>query len=84
MNPRIRGLSLPGCNQTLKVTQYADDTTCVITDVPSLNAILEVFAKYEKASGAALNLEKCVGMWISGAMGGEGQLLWDTLRGLHE
>ena len=70
MNPRIRGLSLPGCNQTLKVTQYVDDTTCVIADVPSLKAILEVFAKYEKASGAALNLEKCVGMWISGAMGG--------------
>ena len=25
-----------------------------------------MFAQYEKASGAALNLEKCVGMWVSG------------------
>ena len=68
-NPGIRGLSLPGCNQTLKVTQYADDTTCVIADVSSLKIILDVFSKYERASGAALNLEKCVGMWVSGAMG---------------
>ena len=65
VNPNIRGLSLPGCNKTLKVTQYADDTTCIIVDVSFLKVILDVFARYEKASGAALNLEKCVGMWVS-------------------
>ena len=50
INPGIRGLSLPGCNKTLKVTQYADDTTCVV--IPSLKVILDVFGRYEKASGA--------------------------------
>ena len=66
INPGIRGLSLPGCNKTLKVTQYADDTTCVVVDIPSLKVILDVFGRYEKASGAALNLEKCVGLWGEG------------------
>ena len=82
MNPRIRGLSLPGCNQTLKVTQYADDTTCVIADVPSLKAILEVFAA---GLGCGLELgEVCgdVDKWGHG--GGGTATLWDTLRGLHD
>ena len=68
INPNIRGLSLPGCDKTLKVTQYADDTTCVVGYVSSLRVVPEVFAQYEKASGAALNLEKCVGMWVSGSV----------------
>ena len=68
VNPNIGGLSLPGCSKTLKVTQYADDTTCGVVDLPSLKVILDVFAQNEKASGAALNLEKCVGMWVSGTM----------------
>ena len=68
INPNIRGHSLPGCNKTLKVTQYADDTTCVVGDISSLRVVLEVFAQYEKASAAALNLEKCVGMWVSGSV----------------
>ena len=45
VNPNIGGLSLPGCSKTLKVTQYADDTTCGVVDLPSLKVILDVFAQ---------------------------------------
>ena len=48
------------------MASFADDTTCFMRDVPSLQAVLLVFRLFGQASGAQLNLDKCVGYWVSG------------------
>ena len=60
LSPRIRGFPVPGRPEDLRVASFADDTTCFVRDVPSLQAILSVFRLFGWASGAQLNLEKCV------------------------
>ena len=52
--------------EDLRVASFADDTTCFVRDEPSLQAVLSVFQLFGKASWAQLNLEQCVGYWVSG------------------
>ena len=66
LSPQIRGFPVPGRPEDLKVASFADDTTCFVRDVPSLQAVLSVFRLFGQASGAQLNLDKCVGHWVSG------------------
>ena len=46
----------------MKIVQYANDTSILATTDSSVLALVELFRKYEKASGAKLNLGKCHGL----------------------
>lgn len=63
-DPHIQGLGLPGCNQESRISQYADDTTCIVTTLQSITKIFVVSELYSLASGAKLNKEKSSGMWL--------------------
>ena len=63
-DPTIDGFPLPGGNQVVKLSQYADDTSCLVTSDASLRALFDLFSKYELASGARLNRSKCCGLLL--------------------
>ena len=62
-NPRIHGLLPPGSQEELKLSQYADDTTLLLSDDQSINEVFNTFVLYERASGAKINKGKCKGLW---------------------
>ena len=64
-NPRIRGLSLPGTQDPLPpISQYADDTSLIVTSDDAIQASFETYSIYEKGSGSKLNLSKSKGLWL--------------------
>jgi hypothetical protein len=50
--------------RSVKLCQYADDTSVIVTTDLALNALFHLFTRYEKASGAKLNVTKCHGLLI--------------------
>ena len=46
------------------ISQYADDTSVLVCSDDSIRAVFEVYDKYERGSGAKLNLSKCKGLWV--------------------
>ena len=63
-NPNIRGLTPPNSNEETKLSQYADDTSFLLTDVLSIRHAFDTLALYERASGARVNkYSKCKGLW---------------------
>jgi exonuclease III len=63
-DPHIRGLRLPTVADELRITQYADDSTLVLTDYHSPRKAFLVAELYGLASGARLNVDKCQGLWL--------------------
>ena len=64
-NPRIRGLSLPGIQDPLPpISQYADDTSLIVTSDDAIKASFETYSIHEKGSGSKLNLSKSKGLWL--------------------
>ena len=63
-HPGIRGVRVPESNDRVVVSQYADDTAVIISDNSSLDQVMQVYGKYELASGAKINLDKCCGLWL--------------------
>ena len=55
-NKDIKGLIFN--NVELKISQLADDTTCVVRDETSLKYLLETFKQYEKGAGLGINVDK--------------------------
>lgn len=55
-NEKIRGISLG--NEEIKLTQFADDTTCMLADEASLKELLATLETYEKWSGLKINKSK--------------------------
>ena len=64
LSPNISGCFIPGSGGTLKVVQYADDTTVILRDEASVTNVLSISNIFQQASGAKLNKEKCKGMWL--------------------
>ena len=62
-NPRIHGIHPPGSEDELKLSQYADDTTLLLSDIASINEVFTTFDLYEQASGARINKGKRKGLW---------------------
>ena len=65
-NPNIHGIRVPQSDKEVKMSQFADDTTLLLTDDSSITETFKVFDHYERASGAKINRGKCKGLW-SGA-----------------
>ena len=63
-DPKINGFPLPGGNNVVKLSQYADDTSSFVCSDASLHALFGLFAKYKRASGARLNQGKCCGLLL--------------------
>ena len=64
-HPDISGLTLHGSSVSLPLlSQYADDTSVVVTSNAAITATFDVYDLYERGSGAKLNLSKCKGLWL--------------------
>ena len=62
-NPKIHGVRPPDSKEELKLSQYADDTTLLLSDEDSIDEAFTTFELYECASGAKINKGKCKGLW---------------------
>ena len=62
-NPRIHGLRPPDSQAEVKLSQFADDTTLLLTDEQSITETFSTFDLYQRASGAKINKGKCKGLW---------------------
>ena len=60
-DPHIDGFVLPD-GQCVKLFQYADDTSILVHPDQALLSVFSLFATYEKASGAKLNVGKSHGL----------------------
>ena len=63
-DPNIKGFKLPGRKETLKLSQYADDTSFISTNFSDIPFIFEQFSKYSEATGCSLNITKTEGLLI--------------------
>ena len=63
-NPRISGLSIPCFPPLSSISQYADDTSLILTSDDSVKACFEVYTLFEAASGAKLNQAKSKDLWL--------------------
>ena len=60
----IQGFLLPGAHSYFKLRQYADDSTCFVKDTFSLHNLFYLLRKFERGTGAKLNLSKTKAMWL--------------------
>jgi hypothetical protein len=60
-DPAVDGFDLPG-GQRVKLFQYADDTSVFVRSDHALFSLFSLFERYEKASGAKLNVVKSHGL----------------------
>ena len=65
-SPTFRGLNIPGCIEEARISQYADDTTLICTNLHSIGEALDLCTYFGTASGAKLNKDKTCGMWLGG------------------
>ena len=61
-NPEIIGIKIGG--EETKLLQYADDTTAVLSDIDSAQALCNLLEVFKKLSGLVINSSKTKGMWI--------------------
>jgi len=84
--PQIKGLSLPTpLSSPTFLSQYADDTSILVTTDDSILAVFEVFDRYELGSGARLDLKKCKGLWVGARrnrQSGPVDIRWSSVK-LH-
>ena len=62
-SPDISGFRIPG-GREVKISQYADDNTCIVTNSYGIVKVIDVFNEYGRASGARLNNSKTKGLWL--------------------
>ena len=58
----VNGFQIDDC--TFKLTQYADDTTLLLSDTQSITNALHVITQFSQVSGLNLNVSKCEGIWL--------------------
>jgi hypothetical protein len=50
--------------EEIRITQYADDATLILTDLPSVTRSFEIANYFGTASGAIINKSKSKGLWL--------------------
>ena len=63
-DPNIKGFTLPERQATLKLSQYADDSSLISTNISDIAFIFEQFSKCNEATGCSLNIRKTEGLLI--------------------
>ena len=58
----IKGIKIS--DSETKLLQFADDTTAILADLNSAQALLKLLNDFEKVSGLKLNVMKTEAMWI--------------------
>ena len=66
---RISGLHIPGFLPLSPISQYADDTSLIVSSDDAIKAVFEIYALFERASGSRLNQAKSKGLWLGGWCG---------------
>ncbi len=61
-NPKIKGIEING--SILKIRQLADDTTCFVTDIPSVKEILVMFKCFKLCAGLKINTDNTKANYI--------------------
>ena len=61
-NHDIQGIRIGNCNH--KLVQFADDTTCTVKNVDSVNTLFCTIDEFTKYSGLKLNKEKTKFLWL--------------------
>ena len=61
--PEIQRFHIPG-GREVRISQYADDNTCIVTNSYGIGKVFDVFNEYGRASGARLNTSKSKGLWL--------------------
>ena len=64
-NTHVKGFEIAG--NTFKLTQYADDTTLLLSDLDSIGKVLNIISLFSEVSGLKLNISKCEGKWLGTA-----------------
>lgn len=59
----IKGIQIDA-NNTLKITQYADDTTLFLRDIQSLHNLFNLLTQFENCSGLRINQSKSELLWL--------------------
>ena len=57
-DPNIKGIVIPGIENAIKITLFADDTNLFLSKDDRLDHIQRILDKWCKASGARFNIEK--------------------------
>ena len=61
-NSKINGITID--KKEMKLLQYADDTTAVLSDFNSAQTLFKLLDDFKKLSGLEVNPTKTEGMWI--------------------
>ena len=75
----IKGIKIS--DSETKLLQFADDTTAILADLNSAQALLKLLNDFEKVSGLKLNVMKTEAMWIGSLQNCEDEALgfkWKT------
>ena len=68
-NTCISGLHIPGFPPLSQISQYADDTSLIVSSDDAIKAVFETYALFERASGSKLNQAKSKGLCLGGWCG---------------
>ena len=64
-NKQIKGLTIG--NDTIKISQFADDTSLFLKDSDSIKASFKLLDQFAKISGLKVNTSKTEAMWLGSA-----------------
>ncbi|PIK40133.1 hypothetical protein BSL78_23034 [Apostichopus japonicus] len=64
----FRPFNVPG-GARVKCVQYADDVTCIVSDLASFKPLSKVLTTFQEATGARLNKSKTKGLRLGGWRG---------------
>ena len=75
----IKGIEIS--DSETKLLQFADDTTAILADLNSAQALIKLLNDFEKVSGLKLNVMKTEALWIGSLQNCEDEPLgfkWKT------
>ena len=59
---KVCGIKING--KEYKLSQYADDTTCILGNTESIQVIMKILKDFEQVSGLRANLDKTLLIWL--------------------